>query len=85
MGDFVVTDAPEIDAEHSDVERLADAIRRHPGQSKHSLVQGSGVRWAKARALLDRFDGELWRTQAGPHNSRLFFPLDDQPERNEGA
>ena len=47
-GDFVVTDAPEVATEQSDVEKLAEAIRRNPGQSKERLIQASGVRHSHA-------------------------------------
>jgi AAA domain len=79
-GDFVVTGSPEADTERSDVEKLAEAIRRNPGQSKHSLIGVSGVRRGRARALLARFDGQHWRSEPGRHNARLFFPADVRPE-----
>jgi len=80
MGDFVVTNAPEIDAERSDVERLADAIRRSPGQSRHYVIEASGVADRRARVLLKRHSGQLWHSRRGPHNAMLFFPGEMPPE-----
>ncbi len=52
-GDFVVTDSPEASTEQTDVEKLAEAIRRTPGQPKQSIVEASGVAHGRASALLD--------------------------------
>jgi hypothetical protein len=76
MGDFLVTDSPEASTEQTDVEKLAEAIRRTPGQPKERVIQAAGVRHSRARALLESFDGKLWRSEPGPHNARLFFPVD---------
>ena len=69
-----MTNAPEIDAERSDVERLAAAIRRSPGQSRNRVIEVSGVAQRRARVLLQRHEGELWHSRRGPHNTILFFP-----------
>jgi len=79
VGDFVVTNAPEIDAERSDVERLADAIRRHPGLPKERVVKASGVALGRARSLLERYDGQLWRSEPGPRRAILYFTIDTPP------
>lgn len=85
-GDFVVTNAPEIDAERTDVERLAEAIRRSPGQSRHYVIEASGVAQRRACVLLERHSGQLWHSRRGPHNSMLFFPGGISPEdRVEGG
>ena len=76
MGDFVVTDSPEASSEQTDVEKIAEAIRSNPGQPKERVIQAAGVRHSRARALLESFDGQLWRSEPGPHNARLFFPID---------
>lgn len=73
-GDFVITAAPEAETERSDVEKLAEAIRLNPGQPKERVVELSGVRRGRARALLDRFSGQLWRSQPGPRHAILYFP-----------
>ena len=73
-GDFVVTSSPQADAEQADIDRLADTIRRHPGQPKRFIVETSGLPRARARALLERLDGQFWRAQSGPSNATLFFP-----------
>lgn len=80
VGDFVVTDAPEIDAERSDVERLADAIRRSPGQPKERVIEAAGVPQRRARALLERFNGQLWQAQPGPRHAILYFPAEGDQE-----
>ena len=79
-GDFVVTDAPEVSTEQSDIQKLAEAIRRNPGQPKERVIQASGVRHSRARALLERFDGQLWQSKRGPGKSRRFFPVGVSPE-----
>ncbi|HEY6903144.1 MAG TPA: AAA family ATPase [Candidatus Acidoferrales bacterium] len=75
-GDFVVTDSPGAFAEQTDIEKLAEAIRRTPGQPKERVIQATGMRHSRARALLEYFEGQLWRSEPGPHNARLFFPVD---------
>jgi hypothetical protein len=77
-GDFVVSDAPEATTEQSDIEKLAEAIRLHPGQPKGRVIAASGVRRGRAEALLERFEGELWNSTPGPHNARLFFPAEPE-------
>jgi hypothetical protein len=78
-GDFVVTDSPEADSERSDVEKLAEAIRRSPGQPKERVIEASGVRRARGRALLEQFEGQLWQAKHGPGKSRRFFPIGVSP------
>jgi hypothetical protein len=84
-GDFVVTDSPEAATEQSDVEKLAEAIRHTPGQPKERVIQAAGVRHSRARALLESFDGRLWRSEPGPHNARLFFPVDSDGTPSSAA
>jgi hypothetical protein len=79
-GDFVVTDSPEADSKQSDVEKLAEAIRHTPGQSKERVIEASGVAQRRGRVLLERFDGQLWNSRAARHNAMLFFPAESQPE-----
>ncbi len=76
VGDFVVTDSPEAATEQTDVEKLAEAIRSNPGQSKQSIIEASGVAQARARVLLDRFEGQFWRTERGLRKTKLLFPSD---------
>ena len=76
-GEFVVTGSPEASCEQSDIEKLAEAIRRNPGQSKQSIIEASGVAQGRARTLLDRFDGRFWRTERGQRKTKLLFPADD--------
>ncbi|HEY6442578.1 MAG TPA: AAA family ATPase, partial [Candidatus Acidoferrales bacterium] len=73
-GDFVVTDSPEASTEQSDVEKLAETIRRNPGQPKERVVQTSGVALRRGRWLLERFNGQLWYSKPGGHNAMHFFP-----------
>ncbi len=75
-GDFAVSSSPQADAEQADIDRLADAIRRHPGQPKRFVIEASGVRRGRARALLERFDGQRWRSQPGANNATWFFPVE---------
>ncbi len=73
LGDFVVTGSPEADAEQGDVEKLAEAIRRNPGQSKERVIELSGVAYRRARALLARYSGQLWRSEPGPRHAIRYF------------
>ncbi len=75
-GDFVVSEAPEVALEHSDIDKLAQTIRRHPGQPKERVIQASGVRRARGRALLEQFDGQLWQSKRGPRRAIIYFPSD---------
>ncbi len=75
-GDFAVTEAPETATARNDAERLAQAIRANPGQTQSQLLGASGIPTGRARAMLAQFDGELWRSERGPHNAKLFFPLE---------
>jgi AAA domain len=85
MGDFIVTDSPEASSEQSDVEKLAAAIRRNPGQPKERVIEASGVSRDHGRVLLERFSGQLWRTERGRHNATLFFPGErkDDPQASD--
>jgi hypothetical protein len=85
MGDFVVTDSPEASSEQTDVEKLAEAIRRTPGQPKERLIEASGVAQRRGRVLLERFDGQLWNSKPARHNAMLFFPAGSQPETEPKA
>ncbi len=73
LGDFVVTGSPEADAEQGDVKKLAEAIRRNPGQSKERVIELSGVAYRRARALLARYSGQLWRSEPGPRHAIRYF------------
>jgi hypothetical protein len=75
-GDFVVSEAPEATAERDDAEKLAQAIRAKPGRAQGDVIDESGVPRGRARAILDKFDGKLWRSERGAHNAKRFIPLD---------
>jgi len=77
-GEFIVTEAPDATAERSDAERIAQVIRANPGRTQSELLASSGVAQGRARAILARFDGQLWRVEPGVHNSKHFFPLEAQ-------
>ncbi|HEY3929866.1 MAG TPA: AAA family ATPase [Candidatus Koribacter sp.] len=77
--DFVVTDSPKASSEQTDIEKLAEAIRRIPGQPKERVIEASGVRRSRGRALLEQFDGQLWQVKHGPGKSRRFFPVGGSP------
>jgi hypothetical protein len=78
-GDFVVTDSAEAATEQTDIEKLAEAIRRNPGQPKERVIQASGVRRGRGRTLLEEFEGQLWQVKHGPGKSRRFFPVGVSP------
>jgi hypothetical protein len=75
-GDFVVTNSPEASSEQTDVEKLAEAIRRTPGQWTENVIEASGLRRGRARALLERYDGRLWQSRRGPRKAMLCFPVE---------
>ncbi|HEV3483204.1 MAG TPA: AAA family ATPase [Candidatus Acidoferrales bacterium] len=79
MGDFVVTNSPEASSEQTDIEKLAEAIRHNPGQPKSRIVEASGVRRGRARALLERFEGQCWQSKSGLNNAKLYFPNESKP------
>ena len=75
-GDFTVTEAPEATADRNDAEKLAQAIRAKPGLTQGDVITASGVPKGRARAMLQKFDGQLWHTEPGAHNAKRFFPLE---------
>jgi len=75
-GDFVVTEAPGATAARDDAEKLRQTIRANPGQSQGDVLAASGVPKGRACAMLDQFDGQLWRSEKGAHNAKRFFPLE---------
>jgi hypothetical protein len=76
MGDFLVTDSPEVSTEQTDVEKLAETIRHTPGQPKERVIELSGLRRGRARTLLERFDGHAWCSKRGPRHAILYFPAE---------
>ena len=75
-GDFVVTEAPETATARDEAEKLAEAIRTKPGRTQGDVVAASSVPKGRARAMLEHFDGQLWRSEKGAHNAKRFFPLE---------
>jgi len=77
-GEFVVTDGPTVAPQKSAVERLADAIRENPGQSKQALIASCHLGFRTGAEILRAFDGKQWRSERGQKNSRRFFPFEGQ-------
>jgi hypothetical protein len=75
-GDFAVMEAPEATAARDDAEKLAQTIRAKPGQPQGVVVNASGIPQARARLILEQFDGQLWRSEKGAHNAKRYFPLE---------
>jgi len=78
-GDFTVTEAPEATAARDDTEKLAQTIRVTPGLTQGEVLAASGVPKGRARAMLEQFDGQRWRSEKGAHNAKRFFPLETPP------
>jgi hypothetical protein len=75
-GEFIVTEAPDVTAERGDAERLAGVIRANPGLAQGDVIAASGVPKGRARAVLGKFAGKLWRFESGAHNTKRFFPVE---------
>jgi hypothetical protein len=75
-GSFAVVEAPNVAAERGDAEKLAGVIRANPGQVQGDVIAASGVPKGRARALLAKFAGKLWRSEPGAHNAKRFFPVE---------
>jgi hypothetical protein len=75
-GDFVVTEAPEATTARDDVEKLAQTIQAKPGLTQSDVLTASTVPKGRALAMLERFDGQRWRSEKGAHNAKRFFPLE---------
>lgn len=75
-GDFAVTESPEIATARDEAEKLALAIRSNPGRAQGELLAALGLPKGRARAMLEQFDGQLWRSERGLHNAKRFFPLE---------
>jgi len=78
-GDFVVSDSPQVATEQSDIEKLAEAIRRSPGQPKERVVEAAGVAERRGRRLLEHFEGRLWHSKRGSRHAILYFPGEALP------
>lgn len=74
-GDFDVTDAPEVARQKTDSETLRRLIEAEPGLPQRELLARSGLPEKRARLLLSRGQGDLWRIEKAAHNSRHYFPL----------
>jgi len=81
-GDFIVTEGPNVTVERGHAEKLAEVIRAKPGQVQGDVIAASGVPKGRARALLGKFAGKLWRLEPGAHNAKRFFPI-EAPARVE--
>jgi hypothetical protein len=75
-GSFAVVEAPNVAAERGDAEKLAEVIRSKPGQVQGDVIAASGVPKGRARALLRKFAGKLWRFESGAHNAKRLFPVE---------
>ncbi len=75
-GDFVVTEAPEATAARDDAEKLAQTIRANPGLTQCEVLAASSLPKGRARAMLELFEGQFWRSERGAHNAKRFFPLE---------
>ncbi len=75
-GNFIVTEAPEATAAQDDAETLAHTIRANPGLTQGDVLTASSVPKGRARAMLEKFDGHLWRSEKGAHNAKRFFPME---------
>ncbi len=85
VGEFVVTGSPEASSEQTDIEKLAEAIRSNPGQWTENVIEGSGLRRSRARALLERYDGKLWQSRRGPRKAMLYFPVEPEGRKESRA
>lgn len=84
-GDFIVSGSADGNSEQDDVDRLAEVIRRNPGQPKEKVIAASRVPQRLARVLIERFDGQLWRSEQGARRSILYFPVSDASEPDDGV
>jgi hypothetical protein len=75
-GDFVVTEAPEATAARDDAEKLKQLIRANPGLTQSDVLAASNVPKGRARAMLEQYEGQFWRSERGAHNAKRFFPLE---------
>jgi AAA domain/DnaB-like helicase N terminal domain len=56
-------------------EVLQTLIERNPGICVNKIAAAAGLRRNRAIRLLQDGEGRLWRSEAGLHRSRIYFPL----------
>ena len=71
-----MTDPPENDESEPLKIKLLTAIAEHSGSTQAELVRLAGVPANRGKNLLNQFEGQLWTAKIGPHNSRLYYPLE---------
>jgi hypothetical protein len=79
-GIFEATDVPQemtpATSERKDhAQLLRSIIEGRPGASQNEIIEQSGLRRAEVIAILKAKEGRLWKAEAGPRNSRRFFPI----------
>jgi DnaB-like helicase N terminal domain/AAA domain len=72
---FEVTEDQTLKRGHEEEQMLCKIIESQPGLNQGEIVEKSGMPVHKARSILKRGEGSLWRTELGPRGRRDYHPL----------
>jgi hypothetical protein len=73
-GDFAVLDTPHTDADEPRCLKLLQLMQDSPGINQQRLLARCGLGSGQARALLDKHEGKIWRSEKRG-TSRKFYAL----------
>jgi hypothetical protein len=72
---FEVTRDPVIEREHEEETAMFHIVQGQPGISQSQVVKLAEMPVHKARSILKRGEGTLWRTGQGPRGRLDYYPL----------
>jgi hypothetical protein len=75
VGQFVIVDRPESAESSKKIKTLRDAIEKEPGLTQNALIERVGMSRNTAMPVLRDGTGTHWRTEPGPNNAILYFPI----------
>lgn len=87
-GDFRLVDSPQWARRRDDIAKLYQIVAAEPGLSQNQIIAKAGLMKATAIRLLKEQVGRQWKTEPGPRNSTLYFPLvleNSEPLRTSGT
>jgi hypothetical protein len=72
---FEVTQDQALRQKHEAEQTLLTIIKGQPGVIQGEIVKMGGLPFQKARLILKRGEGALWRTEQGPRGRLEYYPL----------
>jgi predicted ATP-dependent serine protease len=74
-GGFEVSQDPALQRVHEQEQVVLGIVRAEPGVSQSQIVKMAKLPSHKARSILKRGEGTLWRTEQGPRGRLGYYPL----------